>query len=228
MLTARHGGYAVLELENVSYKSPLTSTDDPPWLTEISVQCAAGQLTWVVGPSGSGKTTLLRVAQGVLLASTGSVSFDGQQMSSLGKDERAAMRRRIALLEAQPRLLRGQSLLDNVILPLKLAGQPADVCRQRAKEVMADVGVMHKASRRPDQVGPSDRHRAALARALASAPSVILVDEPGALFDPELVAQRLELLREAVTRGAACLVVSCDASLRLKGEEIQYLTGGGA
>jgi ABC-type ATPase involved in cell division len=176
----------------------------------LSFTLPRGGLAWLVGPSGAGKTTALRLLHGALQPRQGRVLIDDQDLRALSRDALPLLRRKVALLETQPRLLRAHSLLDNVALPLRIAGEPEEVCLRRAREVMADVGVAQHLHARPDEVGPAARARCALARALAASPSVLLADEPGALLDAALRRDLLALLREAQLRGVTCVLTAND------------------
>lgn len=192
----------MIRFAQVTYTPP----GGQPLLEGLSFEVPRGGLTWLVGPSGAGKTTALRLAHGALRPSAGQIFIDERAVGSLRRAELPALRRQVAFLETRPRLLAGKSLLENVALPLRLAGEPEEVCLRRAQEVMADMGVAHKAHRRPHEVDPGALHRCNLARALAAAPSVLLADEPLALVDEALGEQLLGLLREAQLRGVTCLI----------------------
>jgi NitT/TauT family transport system ATP-binding protein len=170
-----------------------TQTGPARALQRIDLQIAEGTFVAILGPSGCGKTTLLRIISGLLAPTRGSVS--------LGGDSPAAARRRRAIgwLAQEDGLLPWQSVLDNVALPLRLAG-----ARNRAAELdmLGRVGLGSSARRYPHELSGGMRQRVALARALVARPPFLLLDEPFAHLD-ELTRERLgELLLELRSEAA--------------------------
>jgi NitT/TauT family transport system ATP-binding protein len=144
-------------------------------LDGMSLDVPAGSFTVVIGPNGSGKSTLLRIVAGLLAPSGGSVRVGGSAPS--------AGDGRTALAFQQPRLLPWRSTLENVAIPLELAGVPADERRARASEALTRVGLSGAAELRPRQLSGGMAQRAALARALIGDPAVLLLDEPFSALD---------------------------------------------
>jgi len=129
----------------------------------------------LIGPNGSGKSTLLRVIAGLLEPDRGSVHLDGDRVS--GPDPR------IGLVFQEPRLLPWRSVADNVTYPLELAGWPRDRREARRAELLRIVGLQSASAARPSQLSGGMRQRAAIARALALEPRVLLLDEPFSALD---------------------------------------------
>lgn len=144
-------------------------------LEDCSLAVPAGSFTVIIGPNGCGKSTLLRLVAGLLEPSTGSVSV-GDQPPRAGDG-------RVALAFQQPRLIEWRSALDNVALPLELAGVSPGERRRRAGEALERVGLDGAASLRPRELSGGMAQRAALARALIGDPSVLLLDEPFSALD---------------------------------------------
>jgi ABC-type ATPase involved in cell division len=213
----------LIRLERASYHARGGAA---PALDEVSFEVPKGGLAWVVGPTGSGRSTLLRLLHGALRPTSGKVWVGGQDVGGLSEGALSEYRRAVGLVEATPRLLPHLTLLENVAVPLRLGGEPADLCQRRAREAMGDAGVAHKAKLLPQEASPADLARSALARALVCAPSVLLADEPTARLDPLLSQEILGLLREANVRGTTVLIAAHEPAPAQRGEQVLTLFQG--
>ena len=189
----RRGGELVLDLPELSL---------PP-----------GSETLLTGGSGSGKSTLIHLLAGFLAADSGRYVLEGRDVTRLGERGWDTLRAaRIGVVFQHYPLLRGFSLLDNLLIPMGLAGSPD---RARAESLLERVGLKARLGHRPAQLSAGQRQRAALVRALVNRPALVLADEPTAHLDPESGAVALALLRELVAEsGSTLLLVSHDHSLR--------------
>ena len=169
------------------------------------------QLTLVSGHSGSGKSTLANMLAGILTPTAGHVRLDGTDLYSLRDEERSRLRNeRIGLVPQGHTALRALTVLDNVLLPSILyakAEAPAD----RARELLAAVGLGDLADAAPTELSGGELRRMAIARALLMDPAIVIADEPTAGLDSVNATAALTLLRDAADRGAAVLVVSHEA-----------------
>lgn len=175
-------------------------------LRGVSLHVAAGERVALLGPSGAGKTSLLRVIAGLDPLAGGRVIVDDADVSLVAPD-----RRRTVYLHQNPSLFTHLSVVDNVAFPLEVRGVDRRVARRQATELLARVHLEGFALRRAGGLSGGQRHRVALARALAAQPHVLLLDEPFSALDPSLRAD----VREAVMallddRGPATIVVTHD------------------
>ena len=176
----------------------------------------AGETLALCGPSGSGKTTLLRLVAGILVPDAGELRLDGRPLSSLPDAARRARRRReIGFVFQGHELLPHLDALDNVLLPYRIFPElgPIGPARQRARDLIAALGLQAIASRRPERLSQGERQRLAAARALVNEPRLLLCDEPTSNLDPGSAGRTLDLLLgHAAEKGATLLLVTHDAA----------------
>jgi putative ABC transport system ATP-binding protein len=205
-------------------------------LSDVSMQIKAGESVTIVGVSGSGKSTLLGLLAGLDTPTRGSVTLAGERLDRLDEDGRAAVRAgRVGFVFQSFQLLAGLSALENVMLPLELAGTVD--ARRRALELLDRVGLAGRASHYPRQLSGGEQQRVALARAFAGDPSILFADEPTGNLDRATGARVIELLFELnrerhttlvlVTHDEA-LATRCDRRIRLDGGRIVPETGTSA
>jgi putative ABC transport system ATP-binding protein len=195
-------------------------------LDAVSFSVNSGETVAVLGSSGSGKSTLLGLVAGLDTPSSGTVRIDDEDLFALDEDGRAALRGRgMGFVFQSFQLLPGLTALENVMLPLELAG--LGDARERAREQLARVGLDRRERHRPGQLSGGEQQRVALARAFAVAPRLLLADEPTGNLDPHTGAQIIELMFELNrAQGATLLVVTHDPALaRLCSRQLR-LDGG--
>ena len=164
-------------------------------LRDVSLEAPAGAVTAVVGPAGAGKTSLLHLLAGLDRPTAGTVTIDGRTLRGIDEIELTRLRRdRIGLLLPAASVLPTITVRENVALPLLIARRPP---APEAIEALLDrVGLADRRDDRPGQLTAAERQRAALARALAGSPSLLLADEPAGDLDPDEGCALLMLLRE--------------------------------
>ena len=166
------------------------------------------QLTVVSGHSGSGKSTLANMLAGILTPTAGHVRLDGTDLYSLRDEELSRLRNeRIGLVPQGHTALRALTVLDNVLLPSILYSRD-EAPVERARELLAAVGLEGLADAAPTELSGGELRRMAIARALLMDPAIVIADEPTAGLDSANATSVLTLLRDAADRAAAVLVVS--------------------
>ena len=169
------------------------------------------QLTLVSGHSGSGKSTLANMLAGILTPTAGHVRLDGTDLYSLRDEELSRLRNeRIGLVPQGHTALRALTVLDNVLLPSILYSRD-EAPAERARELLAAVGLDDLADAAPTELSGGELRRMAIARALLMGPAIVIADEPTAGLDSANATAVLTLLRDAADRAAAVLVVSHEA-----------------
>jgi len=196
-----------LELRQVSkiYSSDGQSVEA---LREVSLRVEAGTVTALVGRSGCGKSTLLNLAGAMDFPTSGEVLIDGRPTTALSEQELTLLRRkRIGFVFQFFQLLPTLTVIENVELPLLLAGDPDTA--GPALDRLRWVGLEHKARSLPHQLSGGEMQRVAIARALAHSPEILIADEPTGNLDTASGDQALKLLRESADRfGAAVLMAT--------------------
>jgi putative ABC transport system ATP-binding protein len=173
-------------------------------LRGVTLSISRGSFTAVMGPSGSGKTTLLQIAAGLEEPTEGQVFLDGSELTGSETSVTKLRRRRIGFVFQQFNLLPVLTALQNVLLPLRLAGREVNV--PHASEVLGRVGLAGRLDHRPPELSGGEQQRVAIARALVLNSTAILADEPTGALDSTSARDVLALLQEAV-RGFAQTVV---------------------
>ncbi len=194
-------------------------------LKGVELEISAGQFVAVAGPSGSGKTTLLGLLAGLDRPTAGRVIIDGQDLDALTEDERARFRvNRIGFVFQTFHLLPTLTALENVLVPLELAGSDATA---RASALLDRVGLGDRAHHYPVQLSGGERQRVSLARAFANRPRILFADEPTGNLDRETGARVAELL-EQLNRdaGTTLVLVTHDGELAARADRILRLEGG--
>ena len=195
-------------------------------LRDVSFNISAGEAVAVVGASGSGKSTLLGLLAGLDTPSSGTVHVSGQDLFALDEDGRAALRARLLGFVFQSfNLLPSMTALENVMLPLELAG--AANAAESARELLGRVGLAARLKHYPKQLSGGEQQRVAIARAFVTRPSLLLADEPTGNLDAATGAEIIELMFELNReQGATLILVTHDAELSQRCGRVLQLAGG--
>lgn len=180
-------------------------------LRPTDLEIAAGEFVAVIGPSGSGKTTLLSMLGGMLAPTSGQVRLDGSSLYDATPAERATVRRqKIGFVFQTFNLIPYLTALENVQVPLMLAGSVAVDHEWSARELLARVGLADRAEHKPSELSVGQQQRVALARTLVNDPAVILADEPTGNLDPQTRRHVLEFFEKLCGEGRTVVMVTHD------------------
>jgi len=178
-------------------------------LKGVDLSVAEGTFLGVMGPSGSGKSTFLAILGGLCHPSAGQVAVDGIDLYALGQEKLADFRREyLGFVFQSFNLVPYLTALENVMLPLAVKKMPAGAKRERAREVLARVGLAARAAHLPSQLSGGEQERVAIARALVNAPPLILADEPTGSLDTATSAGIMTLLQELNAEGQTIVMVT--------------------
>lgn len=184
-------------------------------LNDVSLTIPTGQMVSVVGPSGSGKSTLLNLLGGLDRPSSGRVLIDERSLGDLPDDDLTRIRReKIGFVFQFFHLLPTLTCVENVGLPLHLAGWPRRKVTDRARELLALVQLEHRMTHVPEELSGGQRQRVAIARALAASPQILLGDEPTGNLDTQTGHEILALLADLHARlGSTIVIVTHDMNV---------------
>ena len=184
-------------------------------LRGVDLDLLTGEVLAVTGPSGSGKSTLLHVMAGVLVPDAGRVDYAGRDVAAMDEAERSRLRlAEFGFVFQFGQLLPDLSALDNVTIPLLLAGAPRRKALARARETLGELGLSEHLDKRPGQLSGGQAQRAAVARALVTSPRILFADEPTGSLDSLAAERTMEVLLASVrSRGASLVIITHDARI---------------
>jgi ABC-type polar amino acid transport system ATPase subunit len=204
-----------------------------PIFTDVSFRLEAGEAVAIVGPSGSGKTTLLRCLDGLDRADAGTVVVGRHRLDAGERADRfqtaaRALRRSVGFVFQGCHLFSHRTVLENVMEgPVHVRKEAPSVARERAMALLETVGVQHRASALPRDLSGGEQQRAAIARALAMKPEVLLLDEPTSALDPARTDALAALLLRLVGEGLAIVTVTHDLPFAETLARRRFLMEGG-
>jgi putative ABC transport system ATP-binding protein len=211
---AEQNGHSMIEIKDVVKRFPVGDTQITI-LKGISFQVQQGEFVSIVGPSGNGKSTLLNMVTGIDRPSEGEIVVTGQPIHKMSEDKLAAWRgEHVGIIFQFFQMLPALSLLQNVMLPMDLAGKytPKER-RERAEHLLETVGLIDQMPKLPSLVSGGEQQRAAIARALANDPDLLVADEPTGHLDSHTSRDVFELFSQVVGQGKTVLMVTHDKDL---------------
>jgi glutamate transport system ATP-binding protein len=196
-------------------------------LRDVSLTVHRGEVVVVIGPSGSGKSTLCRCINRLESIQKGTIMIDGVRLPEEGK-ALARLRADVGMVFQSFNLFSHRSILDNVTIgPRKVRGISRTQAEAEAMELLRRVGISDKATRFPAELSGGQQQRAAIARALAMKPKVMLFDEPTSALDPEMVNEVLDVMLELAAEGTTMVVVTHEMGFaRSAARRVAFMDGG--
>jgi putative ABC transport system ATP-binding protein len=198
-------------------------------LDHVSLDLQPAQLMAVVGPSGSGKSSLLAVCGGLRTPTGGQIFINGTEITALRPDKLTEVRRdHIGFVFQQSNLVPALTAVDQLLLTVHLRGRrPGRADRERALALLREVGMEHRADRRPHQLSGGERQRVGIARAFMGEPALLLVDEPTSMLDHNRGRQIVEILvRECHEHRVATLMVTHDPDMLDGADRVVQMADG--
>ena len=219
------GGDAVVELADVTRTYEGGATVDA--LSNVSLTLSEGSYTAVMGPSGSGKSTLLNLVGGLDTPTAGTVRLDGRDVDALSEAERARVRgRTVGFVFQTFNLMPRLTAVENVALPLVFQEWGRPDRRERAEELLTDVGLGDRLDHQPTELSGGQRQRVAIARALAADPALLLADEPTGNVDTETGERIMALFEELHDAGNTILLVTHERHTAEHADRIVHFRDG--
>ena len=197
-------------------------------LKGIDLNVRKGDVIVLIGPSGSGKSTLLRSINLLEKPTAGKIIFEGNDVTQAGKKELSLLRQRMGMVFQQFNLFPHLKVKDNItVAPIRVRNTPKEEAEAKARKLLERVGLIDKWDTWPQNLSGGQKQRAAIVRALAMDPDVMLFDEPTSALDPEMVGEVLDVMKTLARDGMTMLVVTHEMRFaREVGDYILFMDDG--
>ncbi|HEU4813720.1 MAG TPA: ABC transporter ATP-binding protein [Xanthomonadaceae bacterium] len=216
----------MLDMQAVTkvYRTELVETHA---LRSLDLHVREGEFVAVTGPSGSGKTTFLNIAGLLETYTGGKYLLDGEDVSGMSDDARSRLRnQKIGFIFQSFNLIPDLNLFDNVDVPLRYRSMPAAERKLRIEDALSQVGLGSRMKHYPAELSGGQQQRAAIARALAGSPRLLLADEPTGNLDSQMARGVLELLEEINASGTTIVMVTHDPELAARAQRNVHIVDG--
>lgn len=196
-------------------------------LKNLSFTIAPGEMVFITGPTGAGKSTLLKLVAAIEKPSSGSVVVSGQNIGKLRRSAVPFLRRNFGLIFQDHKLLYDRNVLENVILPLDIAGLPRAESMKRARAALDKVNLLGLEKANPISLSGGEQQRLCVARAIVNRPAIVLADEPTGNLDAEYAGEIMEMFKSFNQVGVTLLIATHDESLIARyGSRVLHLKQG--
>ena len=196
-------------------------------LKGIDLNVQPGEFIAIMGPSGSGKTTLMNIIGCLDTPTSGKYLLNNQEVSTLLDDDLAMIRNKeIGFVFQSFHLLARSSALDNVMLPLKYAGEKKTKAIERAKKALLDVGLEDRMDHSPSELSGGQQQRVAIARALVNSPSILFADEPTGNLDSQTGTDVMNLFKKLHQNGQTIIIITHEKEIANQAERVITIRDG--
>lgn len=182
-------------------------------LKDLSLQIGKGDFVYITGSSGAGKTTLLRLLYSAERPTRGQILIDGQNITRISRNKIPYLRRKVAVVFQDYKLLNSRTVYENVAFALEAQGKKRYEVSKKVYQTLKQVGLEHRLQRTPLELSGGEQQRIAIARALVVDPLILLADEPSGNLDQGVASEIMELFKQANARGTTVLLATHDRSL---------------
>ena len=196
----------IIKIQHLNKEFKLKETDVHA-LSDVSLDIYKGDIYGIIGMSGAGKSTLVRCLNFLERPTSGKVIVDGKDLAELSEKQLREARKNIGMIFQHFNLLMQRSVIDNVCFPMEIVGLKKKEAREKAREYLKIVGLEEKAYAYPAQLSGGQKQRVAIARVLASDPTILLCDEATSALDPQTTKSILQLLKEINQKYGITIVV---------------------
>lgn len=217
---------ALLDMKQI-VKIYVTGGEEQVVLDHVDFTVEEGEFVAILGPSGSGKSTMMNIIGCLDVPTSGEYYLNGRKIADLEEKELAHIRNKeIGFIFQSFQLLKRNTVLENVMLPLMYAGLPRHEQEQRAKEILTRMGLKDKFDFFPHQLSGGQQQRVAISRAVVTQPSILLADEPTGALDQRTGAEVMELFNELNREGRTIIMITHDEKIAAHAKRIVKILDG--
>lgn len=216
----------LLELKHI-YKNYQNGDEEVPILKDVSLSIERGEYLAIMGPSGSGKSTLMNIIGCLDKPTSGEFTLDGRDILSLNDNELSEIRaHQIGFVFQSFQLLKAETAIQNVMLPLSFAGVKRNLRRDIAQKALERVGLAERVNFLPTQLSGGQKQRVAIARALVNNPAIILADEPTGALDQKSGKSVMELFEQLNREGVTIVLITHDENVGKRANRLLHIVDG--
>ena len=216
----------LLELKHI-YKTYKNGDEDVPILKDVSLSIEKGEYLAIMGPSGSGKSTLMNIIGCLDKPTSGEFTLEGKDILALNDNELSEIRaHQIGFVFQSFQLLKGETAIQNVMLPLSFAGVKRNLRKDIAQKALERVGLSERVNFLPTQLSGGQKQRVAIARALVNNPSIILADEPTGALDQKSGKSVMELFEQLNREGVTIVLITHDENVGKRANRLLHIVDG--
>nr|WP_316623246.1 ABC transporter ATP-binding protein [uncultured Ruminococcus sp.] len=216
----------LLELKHI-YKTYKNGDEDVPILKDVSLSIEKGEYLAIMGPSGSGKSTLMNIIGCLDKPTSGEFTLEGKDILALNDNELSEIRaHQIGFVFQSFQLLKGETAIQNVMLPLSFAGVKRNLRKDIAQKALERVGLAERVNFLPTQLSGGQKQRVAIARALVNNPSIILADEPTGALDQKSGKSVMELFEQLNREGVTIVLITHDENVGKRANRLLHIVDG--